>query len=151
MKALGDNSEAPFRSPGETRIFIRVQIASILGSAADYLVTVLMTSRLDIYYVLSNLTGNICGGTLQFWLCRKWAFHAEDGKKNSQIIRFALVFLGNLALSAAGVFFLTKYGHLHYVLSKTIVSIVLGVTYNYILQKRFVFPTKTGSGQTLPQ
>jgi hypothetical protein len=142
MKSSETVGESNFSQSKETKLFIRVQIASILGSAADYLVTVFMASLLNIYYLLSNFTGNICGGTVQFLLCRKWAFHAEEGKLNWQIVRFVLVFSGNIALSAAGVFLFTNYGHLHYVLSKTIVSILLGVTYNYILQKRFVFPAQ---------
>ena len=125
--------------PNETKLFIRIQIASILGSAADYLITITLASWLNIYYLLANVTGNILGGTVQFWLCRKWAFHAVTGKLNGQIFRFALVFSLGLALSAGGVFLLTGCGHLHYVLSKTIISIFLGVTYNYWFQKKFVF------------
>jgi putative flippase GtrA len=124
---------------GETKLFIRIQIASILGSAADYLVTIMLASGLGFYYLLANLAGNILGGALQFYLSRKWAFPSVGGSVNWQIFRFALVFSGGLVLSAAGVFLLTNYGDLHYVLSKTIVSIFLGVTYNYLLQKKFVF------------
>jgi putative flippase GtrA len=127
--------------PDETKLFIRIQIASILGSAVDYLITIILASFLDTYYLLANFTGNFLGGTIQFWLCRKWAFHAVAGRLNGQIFRFALVFSIGLALSAGGVFVLTRCAHLHYVLSKTIVSILLGVTYNYWFQKRFVFET----------
>jgi len=133
VRAKGDGARS------EADIFIRVQIASILGSAADYLVTIMLASWLNIYYVLANLIGNISGGIMQFLISRKWAFHAEDGKMNGQMIRFALVFAGSLILSAGGVFLLTNYLHVHYVISKTIISILLGVTYNYFLQKKFVF------------
>ncbi len=56
-----------------------------------------------------------------------------------QMIKFGIVIIGNLLLSAAGVYFFTIWFHLNYLLSKTIVSIVLGVSYNYIMQKKFVF------------
>lgn len=133
------NKAGPISIPDEAKLFIRIQIASILGSVADYLLTIIMASWLNIFYLLANLSGNILGGSVQFSICRKWAFHNVDGKVNWQIFRFALVFFGSLILSAAGVFLLTNYSGLHYVLSKTIVSILLGLTYNYILQKKFVF------------
>jgi putative flippase GtrA len=134
IKKMAKNSVS-----GETILFIRIQIASILGSAADYLLTIMLASGLGFYYLLANLAGNILGGAVQFYLSRKWAFPSAGGSVNGQIFRFALVFSGGLVLSAVGVFLLTNYGGLHYVLSKTIVSIFLGVTYNYLLQKKFVF------------
>ena len=119
--------------------FVKVQAASILGSVADYLVTIFLVEVFHSWYVLANLTGNICGGTLQFILCRNWAFKAEKGKIQNQVARFILVFIGNLVLSAAGVYIFTNYFGINYIISKTITSILLGVSYNYILQKKYVF------------
>jgi putative flippase GtrA len=119
--------------------FIKVQAASIVGSMADYLVTILLVTIFDFWYMFANVTGNITGGTLQFILNRKWVFKAADEKVQVQVWKFILVFAGNLLLSAMGVFILTAYLHFHYLISKTIVSVLLGVTYNYILQKKFVF------------
>jgi putative flippase GtrA len=119
--------------------FIKSQIASILGSFADYITTIGLASFLHWHYLIANFSGNCVGGSAQFFLCRKWAFHAGAGKISPQIFKFILVFAGNLFLSAAGVFVLTKYGDLNYIISKTSTSILLGVSYNYILQKKFVF------------
>jgi putative flippase GtrA len=56
-----------------------------------------------------------------------------------QATRFILAFGGNLILSAAGVYLLTHYLGLNYIVSKTITSIGLGVSYNYWIQKKYVF------------
>lgn len=119
--------------------FIKSQIASILGSMADYFITIALVSFFDCHYLVANLAGNCVGGAAQFFLCRKWAFHADRGKISPQIIKFIFVFAGNLLLSAAGVFILTRYIELNYIISKTITSALLGISYNYILQKKFVF------------
>lgn len=119
--------------------FIKAQAASILGSVADFLVTIFLVETFHCWYILGNLIGNIIGATAQFILCRNWAFDADRKKTSTQAIKFILVWMGNLLLSAAGVYFFTHYLHINYLISKTITSVMLGVSYNYFLQKKFVF------------
>jgi putative flippase GtrA len=121
------------------QVFIKVQVASILGSAADYAVTILLTEIFGCPYLISNFLGNILGGAAQFNLCRHWAFKNVEGKMPVQATRFILAFAGNLILSAAGVYILTHFIGLNYIVSKTITSIALGVSYNYWVQKKYVF------------
>lgn len=119
--------------------FIKVQIASILGSIADYLVTILLTEVFQCWYLAANFFGNITGGIAQFLLCRNWAFRNSQGKMQLQVTKFVLVFAGNILLSALGTYFFTQFLHFNYILSKTITSVLLGVSYNYYLQKKYVF------------
>jgi putative flippase GtrA len=121
------------------RVFIRVQVASILGSLADYAATILLTEIVRCPYLISNFLGNILGGTVQFNLCRHWAFKNVEGKMPVQASRFILAFAGNLALSAGGVYLFTHFIGLNYIISKTVTSIGLGVSYNYWVQKKYVF------------
>jgi|ERR1035438_8056928 putative flippase GtrA len=119
--------------------FIKAQAASILGSIADFLVTIFLVEIFHCWYILGNLIGNISGAIAQFILCRNWAFRADRRKTSTQVIRFILVWIGNLLLSASGVYFFTHYLNINYIISKTITSVLLGVSYNYFLQKKFVF------------
>jgi len=119
--------------------YLKAQAALIIGSLADYLVTIIMVEVFHSWYLLANLVGNIAGAAVQFMLSRNWAFGAGAGGVKKQVIRFILMWAGNLALSAAGVFALTHYLGFQYILSKVITSVILGLTYNYIVQKRFVF------------
>jgi putative flippase GtrA len=119
--------------------FLKVQAASILGSFADFLVTVYLVELFHWWYILGNLMGNISGAIAQFILCRNWAFHADRKKTSAQVIKFILVWIGNILLSAAGVYFFTHFLRFNYIVSKIITSVLLGVSYNYLLQKKFVF------------
>jgi putative flippase GtrA len=119
--------------------FFKVQAASIIGSIADYLTTIFLVESFHCWYLIANLTGNICGGSAQFFLCRNWAFKVGTNKMQIQAFKFILVFIGNLVLSAVGIYFFTQYLRINYLISKTITSILLGVSYNYFLQKEFVF------------
>ena len=120
-------------------VFLKAQAASILGSLVDFLITILLVEVFHCWYVSGNLAGNIAGATMQFLLCRNWAFNAAEGKVRTQILKFIIVWIGNFALSAAGIYLLTHGLKINYIISKTIVSVILGVSYNYILQKKFVF------------
>ncbi|HCL83171.1 MAG TPA: GtrA family protein [Chitinophagaceae bacterium] len=119
--------------------FIKTQAASILGSGADYLTTIILVEIFHWGYLPANAAGNICGGTAQFILCRNWVF--KLGKKRTRVraLKFILVFIGNLLLSSAGIYFFTHYIRTNYIISKTITSVLLGISYNYWMQKKFVF------------
>lgn len=119
--------------------FLKVQAASIAGSVLDYLLTIVLVSVLHWGYVLASLSGNILGAVTLFVLCRNWIFRPEKGNIRVQVIRFMLVFAGNMLLASIGIYLLTHYFHIQYILSKTIVSVLLGVSYNYVMQKKFVF------------
>ncbi len=119
--------------------FIKVQAASILGSMADYLITIILVEIFHCWYLYANLTGNICGGSLQFILSRNWVFQADKGKTGNQAFKFILFFAGNILLSAAGVYFFTRFLGINYIISKTLTSVLLGISYNYLMLKKFVF------------
>lgn len=119
--------------------FIKAQAASIVGSLADFFITILLTEVFHCWYITGNIAGNIVGAIMQFILCRSWAFNAADKQAIPQIVKFAIVWVGSIILSAIGVYIFTARLGFYYLLSKIIISILLGVTYNYFLQKRFVF------------
>jgi putative flippase GtrA len=119
--------------------FLKTQAASIIGSIADFLVTIVLVELFHCWYIAGNLAGNICGATMQFLLCRDWVFAGTEGKLSLQMIKFVGVWVGNLLLSGGGVYLLTHFGGLNYILSKLITSAILGVSYNYLLLKKFVF------------
>jgi len=119
--------------------FIKAQAALIVGSLADFLTTILLVEVFHCWYIAGNAMGNIVGAIAQFILSRNWAFHAEKENVSGQIIKFVLIWGGNIAISAAGVYALTNYFHLHYLISKLVVSIVMGLTYMFFLSKYFVF------------
>jgi putative flippase GtrA len=120
--------------------FIKSQAALIAGSLADFLLTILLVESFHCWYVTGNAAGNIAGAIAQFILSRNWVFAQSTQKKIPlQVIKFVLMWVGNIALAALGIYLLTNYLHLHYLLSKLIVSVLLGVSYTYLVSKKFVF------------
>ena len=119
--------------------FIKTQAALICGSIADFLCTWVLVDVLNCWYIWGNASGNILGAIAQFLLSRYWVFVQVTHKPAAQIRKFILMWVGNILLSAVGIYLFTHFAHLHYLISKLLVSVLLGVTYTYLLSKNFVF------------
>jgi putative flippase GtrA len=119
--------------------FIKAQAASLTATIVDFSVTVLLKEVFHCWYLLASILGTISGGVVNFSMNRSWVFKAHNKKIHFQAIKYVLVWIGNLVLVSGGVFLLTNYGGFSYIVSKITVSLVVGIFYNYVLQKRFVF------------
>ena len=120
--------------------FFKAQASSLTASASDFLITALCVSIFGLWFVAGSIIGTFSGGVVNFYINRNWVFNA--GLKNiyPQVIRYILVWLGNLLLVTLFVYLLTRFLNLNYLLSKMAVSIVMGLSYNYYMQKQFIFP-----------
>ena len=125
--------------------FTKAQLASLVATGVDFLVTFLLlrwaglpsassSGRVTVY----GVTGTLCGGVTHFLISRHWVFNAREGKWTSQMNRYVLVWIGNLALNAAGLYLLSRAGFAP-MLAKVITATTVAILYNYTLQKRFVF------------
>ena len=122
-------------------IFIKAQAALMAGSLADFLVTIFLVQVFQCWYVTGNAASNITGATAQFIISRHWVFNGDRQKSTTwvQLIKFVVMWVGNIAITAFGVYLLTHHIHLHYLVYKLIVSPLPGVSYSYKVCKKFVF------------
>ncbi|WP_266206153.1 GtrA family protein [Pontibacter kalidii] len=119
--------------------FLKAQAASLVASAVDFLVTIIAVELLGLWYMAGTMVGTVSGGVTHFALGRTWVFKASDKTIPAQALKYVLVWNGSMLLNASGVYVITRYGGLNYVYSKMITSLLVGVLYNYIIQKRYVF------------
>lgn len=119
--------------------FLKAQAASFTATVLDFSITVLLKEVFHCWYLLASVLGTITGGVVNFSMNRSWVFQAHNKKIHFQAMKYVLVWMGNLVLVSAGVFVLTNYGGISYLISKIVVSVLVGVFYNYVLQKKFVF------------
>jgi len=131
--------------------FVKAQIASAVATAVDFGITILLKEGCGFWYLFSTSAGSTLGGMTNFTLGRCWVFRATAPPKGAQAFRYLVVWCGSILLNIAGVFLLTSIGRLNYIVSKVFVSLLIGVTFNYILQKNFVFSLRNDTGNsTLP-
>jgi putative flippase GtrA len=119
--------------------FVKAQASSFIASTFDFLTTVVCKEFFYLWYVTATLVGTIVGGALNFALGRVWVFNGKEKGIPQQVLKYLVVWGGNSILNTSGVFFVTHYTGLSYIISKVLVSISVGVSFNYFLQKKFVF------------
>lgn len=120
-------------------MFIKANVASIVASIFDYLTYFVLVKVFDIDVVIAGAVGPICGGIINFLIGRNWVFISKKERVTGQMLRYILVWTGNLLLNMGGIYLFAKVWKLHFMASKLFVSLMVAVFYNYPLQKRFVF------------
>ena len=124
------------------KTFARAQIASLVASLVDFWVTIILKEWMGFWYVSASATGTIAGGIINFSMGRKWVFKSFSRQREIQLLRYILVWMGYLLFTTSGVYLLTHYTPMTYLISKVIVSLFMAISYNYPLQKKFVFSKK---------
>jgi len=119
--------------------FIKSQASSIISTFFDFLTTIVCKEFFYFWVVFASLLGTLVGGFTNFALGRVWVFKRREKKMPLQVLKYILIWNGNLALSTLGVFIVTHYIGLNYIVAKIMIAVVMGVSYNYLLQKKFVF------------
>jgi putative flippase GtrA len=126
--------------------FTKAQLASLLATGVDFLVTAVLLRWAGIPPVAASarvtfygVTGTLCGGFTYFMISRSWVFNAQEKKWMAQVNRYVPVWIGNLVLNGSGLYLLTRYTGIQPMLAKAITATLVAVFYNYPLQKRFVF------------
>ena len=118
---------------------LRAQAASLASTLVDFTVTLGCVELLHIWYLTGNVLGNVAGGVTNFYLGRYLVFQAARQQARGQAVRYLAVWLGSLLLNAAGVYAFTQGLHFQYIHSKVIVSLFVGIGFNYLMQLYFVF------------
>jgi putative flippase GtrA len=119
--------------------FIKSQATSLIASLVDFAATFITVEALGVWYMNGTVAGSVSGGVTSFILGRKWVFKKNDVRVHKQAWRYILVWNGSILLNAGGVYGLTQYLGFQYLLSKIIVAATIGFSYNYVLQKKYVF------------
>lgn len=120
-------------------VFIKAQASSLIASGVDFCVTIISVELLLWKAVTAGAVGTITGGIVNFLLGRQWVFKAKNEAIHIQVFRYILVWLGNLGLNIAGMALLVNVLDANYVFAKIFVSVLVGICYNYVLQKKYVF------------
>ena len=121
------------------KIFFKAQISSLLASAVDFLLMICFVEILEVHYTLAVAVGAIGGALTNFMINRYWSFEVSDKPAQQQSYKYILVWIGSVLLNVSGVYLLTRFLKLDYIFSKIIVSVCVGLSFNYVLQKKYVF------------
>lgn len=119
--------------------FVRYVISSMIATGVDFVILILFTEVFNLWYIFSATLGAITGGIIGFLLGRNWAFMSKEGSRSSQAIKYAWVWVGSIILNVGLLYIFVEYFDIQYIFSKVIVTILVGIGFNYLLQRNFIF------------
>lgn len=127
--------------------FVRSQIVSVIATACDFGVMIFFTEVAHLWYLVSVFLGTFTGGLVGFILGRRWAFTSRQGRISHQVYRYFIMWVINILLNLGGVYCLVDLLHLKYILAKAIVAVILSISFNYPMQKYYVFAYQKDSNE----
>ncbi|MDE6022074.1 MAG: GtrA family protein [Muribaculaceae bacterium] len=138
--------------------FLRSAVSSQASGWVDFIVGFVM-----FYWVfnqhmswLATGIGVVAGGIVNCIICYKFTFHAENCPWKAVVVKYALVWIGNLILNSGGTevlyVLLKKWNVLdelgfktagYYSTARVVMSLLVSWFWNFILQRNFVYrPSK---------
>ena len=119
--------------------FVRSQMSSFMATCVDYGVFIIASRFLGVFYVWASGIGAVFGAIVSFLLGRNWAFRRKDGKFTHQAIRYIIASTMSIFLNVNGIYFFTEYFGIADYISKIIVSLLVGVFFNFLMFRYFVY------------
>jgi putative flippase GtrA len=124
------------------RTFPRSAATSIFTTSLDFGLLAALVELGHVNYVLATFLGTVLGSTSNFLINRRWAFAATDGHAGHQAARYLATQAGSAALHTSGVWLLTRFGGVRYLVAKVVVAIAAYLVWNYPMNHYFVFRTR---------
>ena len=123
--------------------FLRYNIVAVIATITDFLVFIMLTEGVGIWYVVSTFISAVTGGVVAFIINRNWVFMEKDGKLTGQAVRYILVWGGSILLNTFGLYLIVENTRLSEIIAKVIVAIIVGLGFNFLMNKFFVFRNPT--------
>ncbi|WP_185217758.1 GtrA family protein [Sphingobacterium mizutaii] len=121
------------------RVFLRAQLSAFIGGLSDFGIYTFCYTVLKFTAPFSNVISGSLGAIGNFTINRYWSFGNTQKSIGSQLWKFIIVVVGSITLKSLGIHLLVDIWHLHFLLSKLIVEIIVSLGFNYTLQRFWVF------------
>jgi putative flippase GtrA len=119
--------------------FFRYNVIAGLATMTDFSIFIILSKKLAVWYVAATFVSAVFGGVVSFVLNRNWAFMSKNGKLSKQAVRYFLVWNGSIFLNTAGLYLIVETTHINEIISKIMVAIIVGVGFNFLMYKYFIF------------
>jgi putative flippase GtrA len=121
------------------KTFAKAQLSSLVGGIVDYFTMIFFTEVVGVFFTYSIIIGGLVGAVVNFLVNRRFTFQAHTGKKRIQVPRFLLIVAGSIFLKTYGTYILTTYMWIDYKISRLMVDATVALTFNFPMQKYWVF------------
>jgi len=118
---------------------LKYNTVAIIATAVDYSLFLILSALFHVWYLFASFTGLIMGGVTAFVLQRNWTFKKKDGKLSKQVVRYFFVWATSIILNMAGLYLAVEFAGIQSIIAKVAVSIIVGIGFNFLMNKYFVF------------
>ena len=141
-----------FRNKQEFKMLLKATATSQVSAWADFIVSLVLFEFTPLGPLYSKAIGATTGGVVNCFLNYKWTFRGNEVSKRMVAIKYALVWVGSLLLNSYGTEFVHYlFANWQWLLSigfkdagcfmaaQLLVSFIVSVFWNILLQRYFVF------------
>ena len=122
--------------------FFRYNVVALFATTLDFSLFIILSDIFQIWYVLSTFISAFIGGVVAFFLERNWTFVSKDGKISHQAIKYLIVWIISILLNTSGLYIIVECTNIEQVISKVIVSVTVGIGFNFLTHNLLVFKQK---------
>ncbi|MBQ9216385.1 MAG: GtrA family protein [Prevotella sp.] len=119
--------------------FCKAQMTAQLASVVDFAVSIFLAEVFGFWYVTATFLGALSGGITNCVSNYKWVFENEGLKKRNVAYKYFMVWAGSILLNTGGTYILTEISGQYFIYAKLLISIMVGLLWNYQLQRFFVY------------
>ena len=119
-------------------IFSKSQVNALLATTSDYLTLILLVEYFQMSAVIAAGIGAFIGAIVNFSLNRVFLFKST-ASLHVEIAKYSAVSGMSLGLNMAGMWLMTTVFSFNYLIGKTVVSLLVGIFWNYPLHRYWVF------------
>ena len=124
----------------------RHQLGAVAATALDFVVMIASVEFLRAPPAIAAAMGAVAGAVANFFLGRRWVFRARSGALVQQAERYAATSAASAGWNALGEYVLHDVKHVEYVVARVVVSLAVGLLWNFPVQRRFVFKPEKALG-----
>jgi putative flippase GtrA len=119
--------------------FYKYNIVALIATSLDFISFIFLNDILNLWYVFATIISVSMGGVTAFLLNRNWVFPDTNKPVTTQAIQYVTVWSGSLVLNTIGLYLMVENSALTEVVSKLIIAILVGVSYNFLMSKYYIF------------
>lgn len=120
--------------------FCKAQCSAQMATLIDFVITVFLSELIGLWYVAATYLGAIGGGVANCVINYRWVFDNTCLLSRKSVAwRYLFVWCGSIVLNTSGTYLLTEVSGRHFILAKILVAVIIGIGWNYRLQRTFVY------------
>lgn len=136
----------------EIGVFAKAELSASLASMVDFGLAIGLVYSELLTYGYANIIGVVCGGITNCVVNTKLVFDKTGRRARSIAMRYLLVWTGSMLLNGGGTNLVTwLLGARYFVFVKATIAILVAVSFNYPLQRMFVFRVKKSEDEAIKE